>query len=95
MASEIGGVLDGGFAARVKAVVPLASRERDGMTGSRWGVAHGPRGGAEGEGGSDECWRLIVEASEGVKLWCDGDGSTIVGVWSECIMGKSIITVKS
>ncbi len=77
----------------MKAVVPLASRGQDGMTGSRWGVAYWARGGAEGEGGSDECWRLMVEASEGVKMWVGGDGSTIIGVWSSGHVKRSIMTV--
>jgi hypothetical protein len=49
------------------------------MTGC-WGVAHWASRGAEGEVGSSEGRRLTVEASEVVRMWCFGDGSTIVGV---------------
>jgi hypothetical protein len=79
VASEVGRVLDGDDAAWVRAVVSLTSRGRGGMTGC-WGVAHWASRGAEGEVGSSEGRRLTVEASEVVRMWCFGDGSTIVGV---------------
>ncbi len=92
VASEVGRVLDRDGAAWVRAVVSLTSRGRGGMTGC-WGVAHWASKGVEGEVWDSGGWRLMVEASEVVMMWCGQDGS-IVGVWSNSIKGSSIMTVR-
>lgn len=93
VASEVGRVLDGDVAAWVGAVVPLTSRGRGGIIGRCWGIAHWASKGVEGEVWDHGGWKLIVEASEVVRMWCGQDGS-IIGVWSNSIMGSSIMTVR-